>query len=125
MRKKIAFKPHATRGEEIIKIFENKGFRNPSKYDGNYSENITKDYAFIGGCDGAEDCIILTDIVYLETIGYKIYTLEEYEKLTKLAQDFAVDVLTKEKDCYFDKLDVEIVTEAYMAGYKDAINKRI
>ena len=46
--KKIAIKPHKNRGNEIIKIFENRGFRNPSKYDGNYSENITKDYAFIG-----------------------------------------------------------------------------
>lgn len=46
---------------------------------------------------------------------------EEYEKLKKAAQDFAVDILTKEKDCYFDDLDVEIVAEAYMAGYKDAI----
>lgn len=76
---KIAIKPHKNRGNEIIKIFENRGFRNPSKYDGNYSENITKDYAFIGGCDGAEDCIILTDIAYLENIGYKVCTLEEYE----------------------------------------------
>lgn len=76
---RIAIKPHKNRGNEIIKIFENKGFRNPSKYSGNYSENITKDFAFIGGYDGAEDCIILTDIVYLKNIGYKIYTLEEYE----------------------------------------------
>ena len=76
---RVAIKPHKNRGQEIIRIFENRGFRNPSKYDGNYSENITKDYAFIGGCDGAEDCIILTDIVYLENIGYKICTLEEYE----------------------------------------------
>ena len=119
MNKKIAFKPHKTRGQEIIKIFENRGFRNPSKYDGNYSENITKDYAFIGGCDGAEDCIILTDIVYLENIGYKIYTLEEYEKLEKTAQDFAVDVLIEKRDCYFDDLDVKIVAEAYIAGYDE------
>ena len=119
MRKKIAFKPHETRGQEIIKIFENRGFRNPSKYDGNYSENITKDYAFIGGCDGAEDCIILTDIVYLENIGYNIYTLEEYEKLTKTSQDFAIDALTEQRDCYFDELDVEIVAEAYIAGYDE------
>lgn len=84
--KKIAFKPHETRGREIIKILENRGFRNPSKYDGNYSENITKDHAFIGGCDGAEDCIILTDIVYLENIGYKICTLEEYENEYKTTE---------------------------------------
>ena len=132
--KRIVIKPHKNRGNEIIKIFENRGFRNPSKYDGNYSENITKDYAFIGGCDGAEDCIILSDIAYLENIGYKIYTLEEYENeykamipievttVEKAAREYAVDILTKEKDCYFDELDVKIVAEAYIAGYKSAIN---
>ena len=45
----------------------------------------------------------------------------KYEKLTKLSQDFAVDILTKVKECYFDDLDVEIVAKAYMAGYQDAI----
>ena len=85
--KKIAFKPHETRGQEIIKILENRGFRNPSKYDGNYSENITKAYAFIGGCAGAEDCIILTDIVYRENIGYKICSLEEYENEYKAMEE--------------------------------------
>jgi hypothetical protein len=34
MRKKIAFKPHETRGQEIIKIFKSLGFRNPMNYDG-------------------------------------------------------------------------------------------
>ena len=50
---------------------------------------------------------------------------EEDEKLKKAAQDFAVDILTKERECYFDDLDIEIVAKAYMAGYKDAINKKI
>lgn len=47
---------------------------------------------------------------------------EEDEKLKEAAQDFAVDILTKERECYFDDRDVEIVAEAYMAGYKAAIN---
>ena len=45
------------------------------------------------------------------------------DTLEKAARDYAVDILTKEKDCYFDELDVEIVAEAYIAGYKDVINK--
>jgi hypothetical protein len=45
--------------------------------------------------------------------------------LEKAAREYAVDILTKEKDCYFDELDVKIVVEAYIAGYKAAINKRI
>ena len=44
---------------------------------------------------------------------------EEDEKLKKAAQDFAVDILTKERECYFDDLDVEIVAEAYIAGYDE------
>ena len=48
--------------------------------------------------------------------------IKEYEKLKETAQDFAVDILTKERECYFDDLDVEIVAEAYIAGYKAAIN---
>ena len=47
---------------------------------------------------------------------------EEDEKLKEAAQDFAIDILTKERGCYFDDLDVEIVAEAYIAGYKAAIN---
>lgn len=48
--------------------------------------------------------------------------IKGYEKLEKTAQDFAIDILTKERECYFDDSDVEIVTEAYIAGYKAAIN---
>lgn len=118
MRKKIAFKPHKTRGQDIIKILEGMGGVNKYNLDGSkgiiaidYSLNksITNDWDYCG---------LLLD-------GWEIYNLEAYEKLKKPAQDFAVDILTKEKDCYFDELDVEIVAEAYMAGYKDAINKRI
>ena len=115
MRNKIAYKPHETRGEEIIKILEGMGGVNKYNLDGSkgiiaidYSSNksITNDWDYRG----------------LLLRGWKIYTLEEYEKLKKTAQDFAVDILTKERECYFDDLDVEIVAEAYMAGYKDAIN---
>lgn len=42
--------------------------------------------------------------------------------LEKTAQDFAVNILTKERECYFDDRDIEIVAEAYIAGYKAAIN---
>lgn len=116
MRKRIAFKPHETRGEEIIKILEGMGGVNKYNLDGskgiiaietNRGNYITNDWDYRG----------------LLLQGWEIYTLEEYEKLTKPAQDFAVDILTKEKGCYFDDLDVEIVAEAYIAGYKDAINK--
>ena len=69
--------------------------------------------------------------------GWEIYNLEAYENeykgmipievttVEKTVKEYAVDILMKEKDCYFDELDVEIVAEAYIAGYKDAINKRI
>ena len=118
MRQKIAFKPHKTRGEEIIKILEGMGGINKYNLDGSkgiiaidYSSNksISNDWDYCG--------LLLT--------GWEIYTLEGYEKIKKTAEDFAIDILTKKRDCYFDDLDVELVAEAYMAGYKDAINKRI
>jgi hypothetical protein len=56
--------------------------------------------------------------------GWEIYTLEEYENLKKSAQDFAVDILTKERECYFDDLDVEIVAEAYIEGYHERNQNR-
>lgn len=49
--------------------------------------------------------------------------IKDCEKLKETAQDFAVDILIKERDCYFDDLDVEIIAKAYMAGYKDAISQ--
>ena len=115
MRKRIAFKPHETRGQEIIKILENMGGVNKYNLDGskgiiaietNRGNYITNDWDYCG--------LLLN--------GWEIYTLEEYENIKKAAQDFAVDILTKERECYFDDSDVEIVAEAYMAGYKDAIN---
>ena len=49
---------------------------------------------------------------------------EEDEKLKKATQDFAVDILTKERECYFDDCDVEIVAEAYIAGYDECNQNR-
>lgn len=116
MRKKIAFKPHETRGKEIIKILEGMGGVNKYNLDG--SKGII-------AIDNLSTKSISNDWDYRGLImnGWKVYTLEEYEKLTKTAQDFAVDILTKVKECYFDDLDVEIVAESYMAGYNDAIEK--
>ena len=117
MRKRIAFKPHETRGQEIIKILENMGGVNKYNLDGskgiiaietNRGNYITNDW---------DCCGLLRN-------GGKIYALEEYEKLEKTAQDFAVDILTKERDCYFDDLDVDIVAEAYIAGYDECNQNR-
>ena len=112
MRNKIAFKPHETRGKEIIKILEEMGGVNKYNLDGSkgiiaidYSSNksITNDWDYCG--------LLLN--------GWEIYNLEGYEKLKKTSHDFAVDILTKKKDCYFDDIDIEIVAEAYIAGHKD------
>ena len=107
--KKIAFKPHNTRGQEIIKILEGMGGINKYNLDG--SKGII-------AIDNLSTKPISNDWDYCALImnGWKVYTLEEYEKLTKTAQNFAIDALTEKRDCYFDELDVEIVTEAYIAG---------
>ena len=117
MRKRIAFKPHETRGQEIIKILENMGGVNKYNFDG--SKGII-------AIDSTSDMSISNDWDYCGLImnGWKVYTLEEYEKLTKTSQDFAVDVLIEKRDCYFDELDVEIVAEAYIAGYDECNQNR-
>lgn len=119
MRKRIAFKPHETRGQEIIKILENMGGVNKYNLDGskgiiaietNRGNYITNDWDYWG--------LLQSDK------GWEIYTLEEFENIKKAAQDFAVDVLTEKRDCYFDDLDVEIVAEAYIAGYDECNQNR-
>lgn len=68
---KIAFKPHETRGQEIIRILENMGGVNKYNLDGSKGiiaietkagNYITNDW----------------DILGLTKLGYKIYTIEEY-----------------------------------------------
>lgn len=70
--KKIAFKPHETRGQEIIKILENMGGVNMYNLDGskgiiaietNRGNYITNDWDYRG--------LLLN--------GWEIYTLEEFE----------------------------------------------
>jgi len=69
---KIAFKPHETRGQEIIKILENMGGVNKYNLDGskgiiaietNRGNYITNDWDYWG----------------LERTGWYIYTLEQWE----------------------------------------------
>ena len=69
--KKVAFKPHETRGQEIIRILENMGGVNKYNLDGSKGiiaietkagNYITNDW----------------DILGLTKLGYKIYTLEEF-----------------------------------------------
>lgn len=91
MSRKIAFKPHETRGEEIIKILERMGGVNKYNLDGSkgilaidYSSNksITNDWDFCG--------------LLLE--GWEIYTLEGWEKNNE-EKMVSVD---KVKDWLFD-----------------------
>ena len=74
MRKRIAFKPHETRGQEIIKILENMGGVNKYNLDGskgiiaietNRGNYITNDWDYWG--------LLQSDN------GWEIYTLEEFE----------------------------------------------
>lgn len=74
--KKIAFKPHETRGQEIIKILEGMGGVNKYNLDGskgiiaieiNRGDYITNDWDMMG----------------LWRLGYEVYTLETWEEKTK------------------------------------------
>lgn len=117
MRKRIAFKPHETRGQEIIKILENMGGVNMYNLDGSKGI-IAIDYLSNKSISNDWDyCGLLLN-------GWEIYTLEAYEKLEETAENFAVNVLTEKRDCHFDELDVEIVAEAYIAGYDECNQNR-
>lgn len=76
--KKIAFKPHETRGKEIIKILERMGGINIYNLDGskgiiaietNRDNYITNDWDYWG--------LLQSDN------GWVIYTLEEWERFNK------------------------------------------
>lgn len=70
--KKIAFKPHETRGKEIIKILEEMGGVNTYNLDG--SKGII-------AIDNLSTKSISNDWDYCGLImnGWKVYTLEEWE----------------------------------------------
>lgn len=77
--KKIAFKPHETRGQEIIKILEGMGGVNKFNLDGskgiiaiepNRGNYITNDWDYRG----------------MLLYGWKVYTLEEYENIDKVGE---------------------------------------
>lgn len=100
---KIAFIPHPTRGNEIINIFKSRGFRNPMNYDGTVPDEYLS-MAYVGGCDGAEDCIIIDNISYLTRVGYKIYTLEEWEELNKHENIINLTILSARDRGYIDEI---------------------
>lgn len=80
MRKKIAFKPHKTRGEEIIKILEGMGGVNTYNLDGR-NGIIAIDYSSHKSISNDWDyCDLLLD-------GWEIYTLEGYENKHKVLEE--------------------------------------
>jgi hypothetical protein len=107
---KIAFKPHKTRGQEIIKILENMGGVNKFNLDGsrgilanetNYGNYIANDWDAFG----------------LMRLGYKIYTLEEYEEEEK--KETIVDYVKESNDRYRivvdNRFDIEVDEGEYYA----------
>lgn len=71
---KIAFRPHKTRGQEIIRILENMGGVNKYRLDGSQGSVLAIDTKRNNSIDDDWDGF------YLLNLGYKIYTLEEYEE---------------------------------------------
>lgn len=68
---KIAIKGHKSRGKEVIQILESLGGRNISNYIGNCIKTayfIGMDYSIYGFCTCSPK------------VGFKVYTLEEFEK---------------------------------------------
>lgn len=73
---KIAFLPHKTRGQEVIKILEKMGGVNVYNLDG--SETVG--FPAVISIERNQAITNDFDARVLYKMGYKIYTLEEYEK---------------------------------------------
>lgn len=74
--KKIAFIPHETRGQEIIKILEGMGGVNRLNFKG-YEKWGNRSVLYI---EKFQNSIAIDgDMVALAKMGYKIYTLEDWE----------------------------------------------
>ena len=68
---KIAIKGHKSRGKEVIQILENLGGRNTFNYNGDFIRTayfIGMDYNIYGFCTDSPK------------VGFKVYTLEEFER---------------------------------------------
>ena len=74
--KKIAFKSHKTRGQDIIKILEGMGGVNVDNHNGNLPVEWDSAYYIYG-----DSTIQYARIKFLSKLEYKIYTLEEYNDL--------------------------------------------
>lgn len=97
--KKIAIKPHKTRGKEVISILEKNGGVNCNEYSG--TEHIEHPVAYYVAVD---HYIVFSNITFLEQRGYKIYTLEEWEDECK--SDEMIEGLVEESDD-FEKMYME------------------
>lgn len=101
---KIAFKPHETRGQEIIRILENMGGVNNYNLDGSKGiiaietkagNYITNDW----------------DILGLTKLGYKIYTLEEYfEEIHNMDKINEVNTMDKWEYMYVKRYISELTS---------------
>ena len=81
--KKIAFKSHETRGNEIIKILEGIGGVNADDHKGNLPIEWDSAYYIYG-----DNTIQFARIDYLSKLEYKIYTLEEYDDKFRNLRNF-------------------------------------
>lgn len=93
--KKIAFVPHKTRGQEIIKILEEMGGVNMYNIDG--SEGIIAIETKLRGNPITNDW----DYCGLLELGYEVYTLETWEEKNNSVHDEMVSI-DKVKDWIFD-----------------------
>ena len=105
MNKKIAFMPHKTRGQEIIKILEGMGGVNMYNIDG--SEGIIAIETKLRGNPITNDW----DYCGLLELGWKIYTLEEWETMKSLNENFEdyEDIIERFPLAFVD--DHEVVKE--------------
>ena len=91
---KIAIQGHPTRGKEVIQIFKDLGTKDLMDHTG-----LHIDWVYMRDDSLRPNQLIVgTDIAFLKGYGYRIYTLEEFEK------EFPFKIGDKVKDCSDDEI---------------------
>lgn len=88
MRKRIAIKPHETRGQEIIEILEAMKGVNVDNHKGNFPIEWESAYYVYYG----DKTIQCARIDILSKLGYEIYTLEEFEDKFPKFKNFMITI---------------------------------
>ena len=128
---KIAIKGHALRGKEIIQIFKDLGTKGLVDHTGSHPDWVY----LIDDSLCPNQLIVVTDITFLKEHGYKVYTLEEFEKefpfkigetvITTLNHVGTIIGIANSKYKVMFKKDSALITPRRLKPYKEMEERNI